>query len=314
MTQSAATVSRPAVPPHAYVVLLIGIISVSLAAIFIRLALEEGVPSLVIAAGRLTVATLVLTPVTLRRYHPHLRALPRSTWLLCGISGLFLAIHFAAWVSSLQYTKVLISGVLVTTTPIWAGLLEVYFLKTRLSRQVIIGLIVALLGGAIIAFSGGDAATIDSEALVGGGLATLGAMTVAVYMVIGRRVRADLPVLPYIWVVYGIAALLLIVVVLLSGLPVTGHSAEGYLWVLAVGLVPQLLGHSSLNYALGFLPATQISIATQSEPLASAVLALILFQERPTTLQIVGSIIILIGVTLTLARGNPPEPAKPAPS
>jgi drug/metabolite transporter (DMT)-like permease len=326
MTQTLSAPRQAApVPTRAYLALLAGIIAVSLAAIFIRLALAEGVPALVIAAARLIVATALLTPITLRRYGDVLRRVSRPELLLLLISGVFLAIHFAAWVSALQYANVLISGVLVTTTPIWAGLLEVVFLKTRLNRLIVLGMLVALLGGVIIALSGGEApsasespsaATEIAQAapdntLLGGGLALLGAMTVSVYMVIGRKLRATLPLLPYIWMVYGCAALILIVVALAGGLSFTGYSAEGYLWMLAVGLIPQLIGHSSLNYALGYLPATYISIATQTEPLASALMALVIFREQPTAMQIIGSAVILVGVALTTLR--PPTQAAAAP-
>lgn len=305
-------------PLRAYAVLVMGLIAVSMAAIFIRLALAEGVPALVIADARLIIATVILTPITLRRYRTHLQTLSRSDLLLLLISGLFLAIHFGSWVSSLQYANVLISGVIVTTTPIWAGLLEVTFLKTKLNRYIVLGLCVALIGGTIIAFSGQgaptDAALVDESAanastLTGAGLALIGAITLSVYMVIGRKVRATLPLLPYIWMVYGIAAITLLVVVLFSGLPVTGYSADGYLWMLALGLIPQLIGHSSLNYVLGYLPATLVSIATQLEPVASAAMAFILLRERPTELQLFGSFVILVGVTLTLLR--PPQKSVP---
>lgn len=306
-------------PLRAYAVLAMGLIAVSMAAIFIRLALAEGVPALVIADSRLVIATIVLTPITLRRYRAHLRALSRSDMILLLISGIFLAIHFGGWVSSLQYANVLISGVIVTTTPIWAGLLEVTFLKTRLNRYIVLGLFVALVGGTIIAFSGqgapSDAEIVDASAdsastLTGAGLALIGAITLSVYMVIGRKMRSTLPLVPYIWVVYGIAAICLLLVVLFSGLSITGYSTDGYLWMLALGLIPQLIGHSSLNYVLGYLPATLVSIATQLEPLSSAAMAFILLSERPTELQLFGSFVILIGVTLTMVR-PPQKPSQP---
>lgn len=297
------------IPTHAYAVLLMGIVAVSLAAIFIRLALAEGIPALVIAAARLTIATILLTPITLRRYHVHLRKLNRSDLLLLFVSGFFLAIHFGSWVSSLQYANVLISGVIVTTTPIWAGFLEVTFLKTKLNRYIVMGLCIALIGGVIIAFSGqgtpSDAEIAGDSTTTGAGLALVGALSLSVYMVIGRKLRATLPLLPYIWMVYGIAAISLLVVVLFSGLSITGYSTEGYLWMLAVGLIPQLIGHSSLNYVLGYLPATMVSIATQLEPLTSAGMAFVFLAERPTPVQLLGSLIILVGVTLTLLR--PPQ-------
>lgn len=297
-------------PIRAYVVLGIGILAVSMAAIFIRLGQGEGVPSPVIAASRLLIAAVILTPLTLRRYRSHLRALNRQQWGLLTVSGVFLAAHFATWVSSLEYTTVLISVVIVTTTPIWVGILEVVFLRARLSRGIVAGLLIALAGGLMIGLSGEVAGgATDDGTLIGGGLSLIGALTVAVYLIIGRKLRSTLPLLPYVWSVYGIAALTLVSGSLLAGYSFTGYSAEGYLWVLALGLIPQLIGHSSLNYALAYLPATYISVATQLEPLGGAVIALILFREQPTAMQIVGSLVILVGVLMATLLPRRDAPA-----
>lgn len=294
-------------PLRPYFVLAMGIAAVALAAIFIRLALNEGVPSLVVAASRLTLASLILTPLTLRRYWGELRGLRRQDVVLLLISGVFLAIHFAAWVSSLQYTSVLISGVLVVTTPIWAGLLEVIFLKSRLSFAIVAGLIIALIGSLIIAVPNRPVAETNRTVLVmaepdtavlGGGLALLGAITVAVYLVIGRKMRPTLSLLPYIWVVYSTAAIILCLIVLFSGLRVAGYAPEAYLWMILLAVFPQLIGHSSLNYALAYLPATYVGIATQLEPILSAIVAFFLFTESPGWAQVAGSLVIMIGVVL----------------
>lgn len=98
------TQPTPAPQLQAYLILAVGVVSVSMSAIFIRLALGEGVPTLVIVASRLILATLVLTPFTLQRYMPQLRALHWRDFGLLSVSGIFLALHFTAWVSSLQYT------------------------------------------------------------------------------------------------------------------------------------------------------------------------------------------------------------------
>ncbi|MFW5709056.1 MAG: DMT family transporter, partial [Chloroflexota bacterium] len=135
-----------------------------------------------------------------------------------------------------------------------------------------------------------------SERIDGAVLSVIGAMTVAVYLVIGRRLRSSLALTPYIWSVYGIAAVIVLAGVTITSTSITGHSAGGYLWVIATGLVPQLIGHSSLNYALAFLPATYVSISTQMEPILSAIAAVIVFAEIPGALQIVGGTFIITGV------------------
>ena len=303
MSQKSISVPQTTQPPlRAYLVLALGLAVVSAAAILIRLAQGEGVPSLVIAASRVTLATLILTPITLRRYHQQIRNLKRRQLILLFFSGAFLALHFAAWVSSLEYTSVLISVVLVTTTPIWVALLEVFVLRARLTRGIIIGLIVALTGGILISFSGEYTAGIQDNALLGAALSLTGALAVAVYLVIGRNLRSSLALLPYIWMVYGIAAIILLIVVLFTGLPLTGYSDMGYLWVVCLAIFPQLIGHSSFNYVLGYLPATYVSLSTQLEPIGSAILAFLIFQEFPGPWQFVGSAVILVGVSIATLR------------
>ncbi|TVR23402.1 MAG: DMT family transporter [Anaerolineaceae bacterium] len=292
---------------RAYGVLLFGIAAISMAAIFIRLAQAEGVPSSIIAGGRLFIAALILTPAVLRKpeYMMQLRGLGRFDLLLVTLSGFFLAMHFMAWVTSLEYTSVLISGVLVTTSPIWVALMEVFILRARLSRMVIAGLILAMTGGLIIGLSGGGALFEGADSVRGALLATTGAITVAAYLIIGRRLRGSVSVTPYIWSVYSIAALIIGIILIISRTPVTGYTVDGYLWVLACGLVPQLLGHSALNYALGYLPATYISLSTQTEPLLSALAAFIIFNEMPAWAQVIGGLVILSGVILaTLGRSE----------
>ncbi|MBL8154951.1 MAG: DMT family transporter [Anaerolineae bacterium] len=297
-TSTSVPRTTPAIPTKAFVVIGMGILAISLASIFIKLAQQEGVPSLLIAAGRMTIAALVLTPVTLRRHWNDLQRIGRSEVLFGGLSGLFLAIHFATWILSFEYTSVLVSVVLVTTNPLWAALLEMVFLRARLGRLVILGLIVGVLGSIMVAFPPTGAISLGQNPLLGSALALTGAVAVAVYFVLGRKLRAGLPLLPYIWLVYSSAAIILIIVVIVARIPITGYSASGYFWLVAMALIPQLIGHSSFNYVLKFLPASYVGIASQLEPVLSAIIAFFLFRESPAALQIAGSGIILTGVIL----------------
>ena len=308
--------TQESTPSRAYFGLLMGVLAVSLGAIFIRLAQGEGLPSLTIATGRLLIAALLLTLAVLRRpdYRAQVRQLGRQDALLVLTGGFFLAAHFATWVTSLEYTTVLISVVLVTTTPIWVALLERLFLRTMLPPAVLLGLVIVLTGGTMIAANGGDGGA-SSNPLLGGVLALLGAVAVAVYLVVGRKLRATLALTPYIWLVYGTGALVLLVGLVLTGTEIGGFNAAGYGWVVAVALVPQLIGHTSLNYALAYLPATYVSISTQLEPVLSAIVAYFVFAEIPGFWQVAGGAVIMTGVLVasvgqsrasrTLKRLNP---------
>ncbi len=298
--QSAA----PDKPITAYFVIVLAIAATSSAAIFILYALQESMPPLIIAGGRLLVATVALTPIALQRYRRHLKALSGQDRFLIAVSGICLAIHFTAWVSSLQFTTVLVSVVIVSTGPIWVAIMEVIFLRIRLSGLVVAGLLVALAGGVIIGLplnggaSASQSATDLSDTLTGAALALIGAITVSVYMLIGRVLRARLPVIPYVWLVYGVASICALAVIAATSTPVLGFRPQGYLIVLAMGLIPQLLGHSSLNYLLEYFPAALVSMFTQLEPVGSAILALLLFGQLPPAQQIAGSVVIVMGVIL----------------
>jgi len=284
------------------VILICGIFAVSTASILIRSALDDGVPPLVIAAYRLTFAALILTPIVLRSRRAELRHLNRRDWRWAVLSGLFLALHFAAWISSLDYTTVTSSVVLVTTGPIWVALLSWLIWRERLTRSVVVGLIIAVLGGMLVGLSDSGGLGLGGTQLWGDFLALAGAWFVAGYLLIGRQLRDRMSLLTYIYIVYGTAAMWLIGLAVLSGASFTQlpngqpYPASAYVWMLLLAILPQLVGHSSYNYALRFLPPTYVAIVALAEPIGSSILAFVLLREVPAPLTILGAIVILIGI------------------
>jgi len=295
----------PPVPP--LLVLVFGILAVSTASIFIRQA-QAYAPSLVIAAYRLALATLVLAPVALTRRRGEIASLGKLEVGLALLSGFFLAIHFATWITSLEYTTVASSVVLVTTTPLWVALLAPLTIKEPLTRPILIGLSLTMLGTLVVGLSDvchwsgtGLACPSANEfwkegAFLGDLLALAGAWAAAGYIIIGRRLRVGMSLIGYIFVVYGMAAVVLIGIMLLAGESPFGYPPQAYLWLLLLALIPQLLGHSSFNWALGYLSAAYVSISLMGEPIGSTILAYFLLGETPTTLKIFGAILILTGI------------------
>lgn len=291
-----SVVARPAVPPA--LVLAIAVFAVSTGAIFARLATEA--PALVIAAYRTGLATLVLLPIAWRRAGGEIRALPTRDLRLALGAGFFLALHFATWISSLDYTTVASSVVLVSTTPIWVGLLTPLVSNDRLSRLTVVGIALSVLGGIVI--SAGDF-RIGGQALLGDALALAGAVAAALYLLIGRRLRQRLSLVGYVVLCYGAAALILLALITLLGLPLLGFSRETYLWLVALALVPQLIGHSGYNWALGFFSATLIAVSLLGEPIGSTILAYLILGESVTSVTLVGGAVILLGIYFA-ARGE----------
>ena len=305
-------------PLSPLLVLAFGILAVSTASIFIRYAQQHS-PSLVIAAWRLTLASLVLTPIALTRKRSELASLSRGDLGLALLSGLFLAIHFATWISSLAYTSVASSVVLVSTVPLWVALLSPITIKEPLTRPVLMGMILALLGGFIVGVSdscsweAGRLACptlgefLQGKAFLGDILALVGAITAAGYLLIGRRLRARVSLISYIFVVYSMAAAVLVVIMLAAGAKPFGYPPITYLWFLLLALIPQLLGHSTYNWALGYLSAAYVSIALLGEPIGSTILAYVLLDETPTIFKIIGGLLILTGIYIASQTETKPK-------
>ena len=288
------------------IVLIIGIIAVSAASILIRSAQTEA-PSLVIAAYRLAVASLVVVPMAMWRHQDELHRLRAREWFLMAVAGIFLALHFATWVTSLEYTSVTSSVVLVTTSPLWVAVASRFLLREKLTRPIIFGLFVAVVGGFIIGL-GDTTQGSRSAPLLGDLLALLGAFMVTGYWLIGRRMRSSQSLTAYVAIVYGTAALVLLMMVGVARQSLSGYDPIIYLWLVLLALVPQLIGHSSFNLALARLPAVSVAVATLGEPIGASILAYFLLGEAPTTLTILGAALVLTGIALTLRIQQNPEP------
>ncbi|MCU0276034.1 MAG: DMT family transporter [Acidobacteria bacterium] len=298
--------SSPAQAPGAFkasapqLALAIGILAVSSGSIFVRFA-QADAPSLVIAAYRLGLATLILLPLAWTRHRRELLELPAAEWGWLAASGLFLAVHFATWITSLQYTSVASSVALVSTSPLWVALFAWIAWRERMTPSLVLGLTLALCGSIVISFAEAHTA-ISSRPFLGNALALAGALAVSGYWLIGRRMRRRLSLIPYVTVVYGGAALALLAASLILGQPLAGFRPATYGWFILLALLPQLLGHSSFNWALGHLQAAYVAVATLGEPIGAALLAFIVLGEVPSALKIAAAVLILGGIYLALDR------------
>ena len=296
--------------PSQLLALLLGILAVSTASLFIRYA-QPTTSTLTIAAGRLAIATLALAPLALTRHRAALARLTAREVGLAALAGLFLAAHFTLWTASLGRTTVASSVVLVTTTPLWVGLLSPLVLREPLTRRLALGIVLALAGGVIVALgaAGGTRAGAGpaGRVLLGDLMARAGAWMMAGYLMVGRRLRAGLPLVPYVFLVYGMAAVALVLALTATGRSLLGLAPATYLWLALLALVPQLLGHSSFNWALRYLPASFVAIALLGEPVGSSALAFGLLHEVPTPLELAGAALILAGIAVAALSAPAPS-------
>ncbi|MEA3238164.1 MAG: DMT family transporter [Candidatus Bipolaricaulota bacterium] len=278
-------------------VLTLGIVVISFGAILIRLV--SGASVFAISAWRLGVAFLILLPISIHR--GALTSISKRNLLFSALSGFFLSLHFILWIASLDYTSVASSVVLVSTSPIFVGLGARLFIHESPSRLLKTAIALAVGGSVVIGW--GDM-RLGGTALQGDLMAIGGAIMAAGYLLSGRRVRQEVPLSGYALMTYGTATMILLIVCLAMGQPLGGFSLPDYVWLILLGLGPQLIGHTSLNWALEYLQASVVSIVTLGEPIGATILAYIIFGEALTLTKGVGGAIILVGIYLGMRTGN----------
>jgi drug/metabolite transporter (DMT)-like permease len=253
----------------------------------------------------MALAALVLWPLVWGRHREEIQSLQRDEWVLGIAAGMFLALHFAAWITSLAYTSVASSTALVTTNPVWIALVSWLLFREKLAISLLLGIAAAISGSVLIFVSDADLAakTAGSNALLGNALAVVGSVTVCGYLLLGRRLRRSVPLVPYIWLVYSSAAVTLMATAALNGAALTGFSGVAWACLVALALGPQLLGHSAFNWALKHVSATFIAITILGEPIGSALLAWLIFDEKFAPLQLAGFSMLLAGIYVA-SRGE----------
>lgn len=282
-------------------VLVVGVVAVSWSAILVRW--SAAAPA-AIAFWRMAIAAAVLAVVAAALRSPVWRWWRGLDWLTGAAAALLLALHFGFWIASLAWTTVAASVVLVSTQPVFVALLGWAALGERPARRAWIGIGLAILGSAVIA--GGDFA-LDRRALVGDALALLGALWIAGYIVLARWLRATKDLLPYVMVVYALTAVWLGLGIVAGRVPALGFGPRTWLAVAGLALVPTIIGHTAMNYALRYLRAYEVNVATLGEPIGATLLAAWLLAEAPPAPTIVGGALVLAGIFLTLVRWRTPR-------
>jgi drug/metabolite transporter (DMT)-like permease len=291
------------------IVLAIGIIGVSLAAIWIRLAssavtFENKVGfSLFLAASRLILAALIVLPTAknLKFTHNNLQS-----YYYAIAAGICLASHFATWITSLSFTSIAASTVLVTTNPIWVGFFSWWWYGEKFSQLKLLGIGVALVGGTIIALA--DINVVGSNydnPILGNILALIGAVMSSLYIIFGLQAqRQGLNTSNYVAIAYSIAALFLLPLPFFYDTSYFGYPPAVYLYIFLMALISQVIGHTSFNWSVRWISPTLISLSLLFEPVVASVMGGIIFAEIPSLGLLLGGLIILLGITLFLLKAT----------
>lgn len=278
------------------VALVSGILGVSTGAIFVRLA---EAPALVTAAYRVGLAVLILLPFVWYLARDEFKRLTRRDLMTAALAGLFLAMHFATWITSLDYTSIANSVVLVNTNPLWVGILTPFLTKDRIRRNTIKGILLSVGGGILI---GAEDLAAGGQALYGDMLALIGSFCAAAYLLLGRNLRSKLGLLTYTFTCYGTAALLLLIMVSTARLPYGGYSNITWAAFFGMAVFAQIVGHTSYNYALKWFSANLIAVSLLGEPVLASLMGWVFFHEGLTGLKLAGGGLILVGIYLATSE------------
>ncbi len=281
----------PSIRTRILLILIGAILAASFASIIIRL---TPAPTLVIAAGRMVFAALILTPFFSYRFSKYCLEITRARLLWILASGIFLAAHFVCWIESLRHTTVSSSVILVAMNPIFVAILSPLILKEKISWQLGLAITVGVIGTLIITRPALSSAT----NLTGNLLALAGAFFAALYVIMGRKLRHGLSLLGYVYPVYFTAALILTAIALIAGYRLLSFSLQTYLFIFLLAIGPQIIGHTGFNWALAYLPAPVVAMTILGEPVGTTVLATIILRQPPSMFEIAGGALILFAIYL----------------
>jgi len=245
-------------------------------------------------AGRLAVAALALLLVMRLRREP-LRLTRRDLPLFVGI-GLIAALHFVAYVASLNFTTIAHSLAIVYTAPIFVALFSAWFLHEPIRPRQWLGVLIAVLGVAILA---GFDPTWNARMALGDLLALASAIMFGLYSVAGRRQRANYSLFPYAIAVYGLAALWVLPAAVANFTP-AGYTLGPLLAVLALGLIPLGVGHTLYNAAVRHTHATTANLIATQEVTLGILLGALILGELPKLNELAGALVTLLGIALVL--------------
>ncbi len=274
----------------------IAVLSVSFSAILVRL---TGASGLAVAFYRMFFSSLLIIPIYMLN-RPRLPCLGSSEFRMCILSGVFLGLHFATWITSLKYTSVASSVTLVTTQPLFVAVLSSLFLGERLSRYAVAGMVLAIAGSVALVLQG---MAIGSMHLSGDLLALAGAAFASGYLVLGRLARRSLRVESYALVTYVTSAVTIGLICAALSPQALIVSGRDLAITAAMALICTTIGHTLFNWSLEFVSASFVAVMILGEPVGSSLWAALLFREIPTALQAVACCALLAGI-FVFARGE----------
>ena len=210
-------------------------------------------------------------------------------------AGILLGVHFALFFEAVKITKIANATFLGTLAPFFTLLVELYILKRYYDKKVLLGLFFTLLGSLIIL---GYQFDIASKYTLGNLYAILCSISIAAALMIGETVRKNENTIVYTRTLYLSAAITLFLIAMFTQEELINFKFNEYLGLIFLGLVPTILGHNSIYYAIRYVSPTIVAAFPLGEPIIATIFAYFIFFEKITMNIFLGGIITLIGLIL----------------
>lgn len=298
--------NRKSPPLPIPILMMIGIVAISFSSIFIK---WSDAPASVQGMYRLLFTSLLMLPFS-RSYIGTALTLRKKDWLMLGLSGIMLALHFLLWMGSLNYTSVASSTMIMALEPLFIMLGAYFLYKEKTAAPAMLGMAVAI--GGVVFIGWGDVG-ISSDNLKGDLLSLGGTAAVAVHMLIGQKLVGRMSSYLYSLMVFVSAALVFAIYNLATNIPFFDYPAREWGIFVLLAVVPTVFGHILFNWLLQYVSATTVSMNILGEPVGASILAYLLLGEQLTILQWIGGVLVMFGLAVYLYTGRK-KSVKAAPS
>ena len=275
-------------------VLLIALLAVSTSSILARFL--PNVPAVVISFWRLAIAGAILWIYT---FFKRQESIERGNFILYFFSGLFLAIHFAFFYGAVKLTSIANATLLGITAPIFTIMFERFIIRRPLKPIVLLGLVFAICGALIITGSG---LILKDGSMMGRLFGLMAALSISIVYLLADKLRQTANTITYTRALYTIAAILLLIISFIGGNSVLAIQSADIVWLISLGIIPTILGHSLFYYSIKYTSPTIVSSVPLGEPIIASVLAWFIYSENVPTITLFGGLLILIGVYLLVAK------------
>ncbi|MEE8335240.1 MAG: DMT family transporter [Candidatus Neomarinimicrobiota bacterium] len=275
-------------------IFMVALLAVSVSSIMARMI--PAVPAVIISFWRLAVGAAVLWGYSALRPQIALTSSQRNT---TRIAGLFLALHFICFFGALKYTSVAHTTVLAATTPFFTALIERFILKRPWNKKVIAGLVLAFAGVLII--QNGEVTSVPKNQ-VGNILALFSGFWIAIVLILAERVRKKAGIVSYARLLYTTAAVILLALAVSMDTALLPDSKSAYLWLILLGLIPTVIGHTLFYYSVKFVSPTIVTAVPLGEPVLASLLAFAFFSEAVGVFVIGGGLLTLFGLYIIIFR------------